>query len=840
MNAATVLCFSESPVYLTLLKLKLLLNGRYMTCTTWYWVVIPMAAGGFLNVHISVVKLGPKLYFQVVTISGSCYEGQWQNGKRHGLGVESRGRWIYRGEWTQGFKGRYGVRQSNTSTAKYEGTWANGLQDGYGSETYADDGTYQGQWMRGMRHGYGIRKSAPFGKASKYRANKALRASLTSLRSNEAQGHPEPSDKRDRRVDDSRGGFVLYKNSTEPTVRRKSLGTGNVKKGLFNGLKIKKQKSTGDLDKRGGGSGSIRSTGSSASWVSTDSGQSGMTNASGPSDSNASFVVEDETMDPAVTETYMGEWKNDKRSGYGISERSDGLKYEGEWYANKKYGYGVTTFNNGEKEEGKYKNNVLITSQKKKLFLMRSAKFRERIDAARCKKSDIAINRTATARGKAEQADIAAAHAREDSDIAEGVAKQYAPDFRQPGLERLKERQNRFREMQKHNNPNPVDMNLDKKDPPNPASNYNHNQTSNPYSNPPNPGQNFVEKTIPNHTPNIPNNIGSKPINPNIPNQNPYSQMRNNPAYGQEPRLPENNTTHVGWNQPQSHLYNNPNNPSATQPPINEVGPKLSQNANENNPANDFTQRPRNSITGTPPRRMSRPTLGSIGPQSSKEYLEQYRRPPSRDTSVDRYTKATGRLNTALTSRQPSVDRTTATLRPSETPDRTIRAPSAVRGTTPVPVSNNVGTRNGSVMTGNAIRTIPDVYCPDKISNSGYYSSSRERFNAIRKSAAGFTYKRNMRRLIQRSWEILGYVKSTLDLPKAILVFRTQPFEEIILRKRGLGQDIIPSPNQPKRTESLFIPGQPTPQAAAKVSTHQVSIKNEECVIFAGICKSLG
>lgn len=73
--------------------------------------------------------------------SGSTYEGQWQNGKRHGLGVESRGRWTYRGEWTQGFKGRYGVRQSTTSAAKYEGTWANGLQDGYGSETYADSGT---------------------------------------------------------------------------------------------------------------------------------------------------------------------------------------------------------------------------------------------------------------------------------------------------------------------------------------------------------------------------------------------------------------------------------------------------------------------------------------------------------------------------------------------------------------------------------------------------------------------------------------------------------------------------------------------------------------------------
>lgn len=76
----------------------------------------------------------------VVSSSGSSFEGQWQNGKRHGLGIETRGRWIYRGEWTQGFKGRYGVRQSASSTAKYEGTWANGLQDGYGSETYADGG----------------------------------------------------------------------------------------------------------------------------------------------------------------------------------------------------------------------------------------------------------------------------------------------------------------------------------------------------------------------------------------------------------------------------------------------------------------------------------------------------------------------------------------------------------------------------------------------------------------------------------------------------------------------------------------------------------------------------
>merc|ERR1719278_2366396 len=160
--------------------------------------------------------------------------------------------------------------------------------------------------------------------------------------------------------------------------------------------------------------------------------------------SNQSFALEDEQLDASVTETYMGEWKNDKRCGFGISERSDGLKYEGEWYNNRKYGYGVTTFKDGSREEGKYKNNILITSNKKKhLFLIRSAKFRERIDSAvnaaqraskiALQKADIAISRTATARGKAEQADYAAVHAKEDSADARSCAGTFAPEFKQPG-----------------------------------------------------------------------------------------------------------------------------------------------------------------------------------------------------------------------------------------------------------------------------------------------------------------------------------------------------------------------------------------------------------------------
>ena len=109
-------------------------------------------------------------------------------------------------------------------------------------------------------------------------------------------------------------------------------------------------------------------------------------------------------MDYNVTETYMGEWKNDKRCGFGISERSDGLRYEGEWFNNRKYGYGVTRHRGGAVEQGKYKNNVLVTTNHKRhMFLARSAKFKERIDSAifnaersqkiALQKADIAISR---------------------------------------------------------------------------------------------------------------------------------------------------------------------------------------------------------------------------------------------------------------------------------------------------------------------------------------------------------------------------------------------------------------------------------------------------------------
>ncbi|XP_072270630.1 junctophilin-2 isoform X2 [Pyxicephalus adspersus] len=319
--------------------------------------------------------------FEVVGIytwpSGNTYEGYWSQGKRHGLGVETKGHWVYKGEWTHGFKGRYGVRQSMTSGAKYEGTWQSGLQDGYGTETYADGGTYQGQFGNGIREGYGVRQSVPYGMAAAVR--NPLRTSLTSLRSEHSNGtlaqHDAISPSPDNIVCSTitRGGFALSLYA-DPEVLKAQ------KKGLFRrgSLLGKLRKSESKT--------SLSSQRSKLSFLKSVSGMS-----SGASDATSTVSFGDGTegeefppveadIDATTTEAYMGEWKKDKRSGFGISERSSGLKYEGEWLDNLRHGYGCTTLPDGSKEEGKYRNNVLIKGMKKRVIPLKSAKIRQKVD----------------------------------------------------------------------------------------------------------------------------------------------------------------------------------------------------------------------------------------------------------------------------------------------------------------------------------------------------------------------------------------------------------------------------------------------------------------------------
>ncbi|KAI3355230.1 hypothetical protein L3Q82_018085 [Scortum barcoo] len=396
--------------------------------------------------------------FEIVGVytwpSGNTYKGYWSQGKRHGLGVENKGKWMYRGEWSHGFKGRYGVRQSHNTPARYDGTWSNGLQDGYGIETYGDGGTYQGQWMGGMRHGYGVRQSVPYGMAT------VIRSPL----------HTPTG---------SRGGFVLNFHSDSEVVTGK-------KKGLFRrGSLFGSLRQLRKSDSRTSISSKRSSARSDAAMSRISSSDANSTISIGDGElPDEDFPLEDH-VDATTTESYMGEWKNDKRNGFGVSERSNGMKYEGEWLNNKRHGYGCTVFPDGTKEEGKYKNNVLVRGIRKQLIPLKNPKTKEKVDravegaqrAAAIARSKVeiaassfskkdwdesgrqagrraseqeggggshveakaVIKRTAHARTKSEAAEQAAISAVHDSEIARAVARELSPNFYQPGPDYVKQ-----------------------------------------------------------------------------------------------------------------------------------------------------------------------------------------------------------------------------------------------------------------------------------------------------------------------------------------------------------------------------------------------------------------
>uniref|UniRef100_H3CHG0 Junctophilin 3a n=1 Tax=Tetraodon nigroviridis TaxID=99883 RepID=H3CHG0_TETNG len=363
--------------------------------------------------------------------SGNSYQGTWAQGKRHGIGVESKGRWEYRGEWTQGFKGRYGQLESTVSGARYEGTWSNGLQDGYGTETYSDGGrTYQGQWLGGMRHGYGVRQSVPYGMAAVILF--PLRTSINSLRSEHSHGPPAVLEDNSGAASTDgvaaglAGRFALTVPSEAERQRKRK---GRFRQSILSGLKLRRSESKS----------SLASQLSKQSSFCSEAGMSTVSSAASDIHSNASESEQGAPVDATVTEMYAGEWRSDQRAGWGVSRRSDGLHYEGEWAGNKRHGYGCTTFPDGTKEEGKYKHNVLVSGKRKNLIPLRASKIREKVDRATeaaekaadiaKQKAEIAMSRMSHARGKAEAAEGVAQKALEECRLARIAAKELSPSF---------------------------------------------------------------------------------------------------------------------------------------------------------------------------------------------------------------------------------------------------------------------------------------------------------------------------------------------------------------------------------------------------------------------------
>eukprot|EP00116_Pleurobrachia_bachei_P004899 sb/3465161/ len=213
---------------------------------------------------------------------GAKYEGTWDKGKRHGYGVERRARWVYEGEWKDDTKTGYGVLRSHRG-ATFEGTWLEGTQDGYGVETYADGGFYIGQWYRGMRQGYGVRVVNP----------RISSREVLSIISNLAQSQ-HGLGAQDKKCVWAINNFPEH--GTEPGHVPQITVSCDLEDEMFESEKPEKHR--------------IQNNG---------------------------------TKNPPPMEIYRGEWKNDKRSGYGVLETCTGLKYEGEWLNNYRSGYGLLT-----------------------------------------------------------------------------------------------------------------------------------------------------------------------------------------------------------------------------------------------------------------------------------------------------------------------------------------------------------------------------------------------------------------------------------------------------------------------------------------------------------------
>uniref|UniRef100_A0ABM5EJ36 Junctophilin-4 n=1 Tax=Pogona vitticeps TaxID=103695 RepID=A0ABM5EJ36_9SAUR len=373
--------------------------------------------------------------------SGNTYQGHWSQGKRNGLGVERKSKWTYKGEWSHGLKGRSGVWESHSGVT-YEGMWREGLQDGYGMETYADGGTYQGQWQSGKRHGYGVRQSVPYRQAALVRSPR--RTSLESLHSEidpnvPAPPLPPPSVAPpplpgDSPASGSRGGFVLaFPGDPDfPKGAKKKSGGFFRRSLLLSGLRVRRAESKSSLGSKRGSLKSeagVSSAGSEATTLSY-------------AETEPPELPSTLTIEGSSTEVYAGEWRADRRSGYGVSRRSNGLRYEGEWLGNRRHGYGRTTYPDGSKEEGKYKLNRLVSGKVKNLIPLRRSKVKEKVDRAvevarravsmARQKQELAITRAADARLKASAALSAAEKALEAARLAKMLAQELQPILAEP------------------------------------------------------------------------------------------------------------------------------------------------------------------------------------------------------------------------------------------------------------------------------------------------------------------------------------------------------------------------------------------------------------------------
>lgn len=460
-----------------------------------------------------------------------------------------------------------------------------------------------------------------------------------------------------------------------------------------------------------------------------------------------------------------------------------------------------------------------MTSQKKKhLFLARSRKFRDRITIAvnsaqralkmAMQRSDIAISRTSTASDRAQNADIAADQARIDCEIAVSTARGFAPDFKSSVLERFQKLFSRNYTKLAHSRENSTVLRYDgnlrtphksvllMKEQNEPDLNLSFQQQSDIPSNSVLPqklhvtpqtdfvnlvnqssqsgNSSFVqmypsqikcnEEQYKQYQENIQQHdfIRKNEIKVDNSNQENISSLYSHRmgkdyiTVGQSKSNAKisNYISNANSNQLDGYMYNNsegrlsmvPNDPTTI---YNEQQTSHQQNSTQTftqplpNQNSQFyrTTPQKTEILGDVRKPTRPPPLNEINQQLSIDYFDHYKRPPSRDSSSDRYPRAASYIS----SRQTSIDRSMSLQSPDmSSPNKEIRQ------------------QEGSHNQESASRST---------TNKAMNNFSNQMHNAEEK-------------------------RPSLN----------QPFEDVLLHQRTLGQDIIPSAITPKRTESLYTP----------------------------------
>uniref|UniRef100_A0A2R9BUM1 Junctophilin-4 n=1 Tax=Pan paniscus TaxID=9597 RepID=A0A2R9BUM1_PANPA len=349
---------------------------------------------------------------------GGCYVGGWEAGRAHGYGVctgpgaqgEYSGCWAhgfeslgvftgpgghsYQGHWQQGKREGLGVERKSRWT--YRGEWLGGLKGRSGVWESVSGLRYAGLWKDGFQDGYGTETYSDGGTY---------------------QGQWQAGKRHGYGV---RQSVPYHQAALLRSPRRTSLDSGH----------SDPPTPPPPLPLPGDEGGSPAS-GSRGGFV-----------LAGPGDADG---ASSRKRTPAA-EVYAGEWRADRRSGFGVSQRSNGLRYEGEWLGNRRHGYGRTTRPDGSREEGKYKRNRLVHGGRVRSLLplaLRRGKVKEKVDravegarravSAARQRQEIAAARAADALLKAVAASSVAEKAVEAARMAKLIAQDLQPMLEAPG-----------------------------------------------------------------------------------------------------------------------------------------------------------------------------------------------------------------------------------------------------------------------------------------------------------------------------------------------------------------------------------------------------------------------